>query len=205
MSSSIALISETIGWNFLTLRVLGSPKSFLNMGTNNEGAGLEFWFLRKFVNCCVKTFLFYHFALGVTGSFRWGGKNDALRCLTHPTLDVYGDWIGGDGFLWGFFGFGGEGSEIKALGAGVTGDTGGERGLFCKFDFGVERSEISRVSNAVRHSIACVCDRARRIFNIIPDEASIGALGQFDVDAVMLRVLEQDLPRLGGHDRRRNP
>lgn len=203
MSSSIALMSETIGWNFLTLRVLGSPKSFLNMGTNNEGAGLEFRLLRKFVNCCVKAFLFYHFALGVTGSFRWGGKNDALLNASYVGCLWGLDW--GGRVLWGFFGFGGEGSEIKALGAGVTGDTGGERGLFCKFDFRVERSEISRVSNAVRHSIACVCDRARRIFNIIPDEASIGALGQFDVDAVMLRVLEQGLPRLGGHDRRRNP
>ena len=109
------------------------------------------------------------------------------------------------GFLWGFFGFGGEGAEIKGLGAGVTGDAGGKSGFFGKFDFGVERSEISRISNAVRHSIDFVGDRTGRVFDVIPDEASIGALGQVDVDAIMLRVLEQGLPSLSGHDRRRNP
>ena len=107
--------------------------------------------------------------------------------------------------LRGFFGFGGECSEIKALGAGMTGDAGGEGGLFCKFNFGMERSKISRVSNAVRHSIAIICDRTRSGFDVIPDEASIAALGQFNVDAVMLRVLEQDLPSLSRHHRRRNP
>ena len=84
---------------------------------------------------------------------RWfrGAGNDTLLRLTHPTSDFYGDWI-----LWGFFGFGGEGSEVEGLGAGVTGDAGSEGGFFGKFDFGVERSEISRVSDAVRHAIAII-------------------------------------------------
>lgn len=90
-------------------------------------------------------------------------------------------------------------SEIEALGAGVAGDAGGEFGFCGELDFRVECSEIAGVGNPEGNAFLFVPCGTGVVFQVVPDKAPIGILGQVEGDAIVLRILQEDLPGLDGH------